>query len=128
MRKMRTFRKSALVMGLSLAAISAGVVMAQPPAAPPGGGAPAPPPAQVSQLVAMPTYVVIPMKITVNAPIATVWDKVGHFCDIGTWLRIANCTQVPGPGGPDSIGSVRSVAGEVLVGKSQYSYTYTQTV
>ncbi len=50
---------------------------------------------------------------------------MGKFCDIGEWLRIP-CTITSGKDG--EFGAVRSVAGEVLVGKTELSYTYTQTV
>ena len=75
--------------------------------------------------VANPTYVSIPMEITVNRSAADVWKRVGKFCDIGEWLRIP-CTITSGKDG--EFGAVRSVAGEVLVGKTELSYTYTQTV
>src|SRR5690242_11422719 len=78
-----------------------------------------------SIVVANPTYISIPLEITVNRPAAEVWKRVGKFCDIGEWLRIP-CTITSGKDG--EFGAVRSVAGEVLVGKTELSYTYTQTV
>ena len=81
--------------------------------------------AQTSTVVAHPTYVSIPMEITVNKPAAEVWARVGKFCDIGEWLQIP-CTITSGKDG--EFGAVRSVAGEVLVGKTDLSYVYTQTV
>jgi hypothetical protein len=89
--------------------------------------APAPPqqPA-VSVVVENPTYVTIPLEINVDRPAADVWKRVGKYCDISEWLQIpAGCKILSGTDG--EVGSVRSVANEVLVGKSQYSYTYTQT-
>jgi hypothetical protein len=83
--------------------------------------APAPPPLQVPN----PTYVSLPMEIEVNRPAAEVWKRVGKYCDIGEWLRI-NCTITSGKDG--EFGTVRSVAGEILVGKTELSYTYTQAV
>ena len=88
------------------------------------------PPAQaaaapVSTVVAKPTYISIPLEITVNRPAADVWKRVGKFCDIGEWLRIP-CTITSGKDG--EFGAVRSVANEVLVGKTELSYTYTQPV
>jgi hypothetical protein len=79
----------------------------------------------VSSAVAAPTYLAIPMEIAVNRPAADVWKRVGKFCDIGEWLRLP-CTITSGKDG--EFGAVRSVAGEVLVGKTELSYTYTQTV
>ena len=83
------------------------------------------PAAPVSTVVANPTYISIPLEIMVNRPAAEVWKRVGKFCDIGEWLRIP-CTLTSGKDG--EFGTVRSVAGEVLVGKTELSYTYTQTV
>ena len=85
--------------------------------------APAPPPLQVPN----PTYISIPLEIAVNRPAADVWKRVGKYCDIGEWLRIPNgCTITAGKDG--EFGAVRSVAGEILVGKTELSYTYTQAV
>jgi hypothetical protein len=72
-----------------------------------------------------PTYISIPLEVMVNKPAAEVWKRVGKFCDIGEWLRIGNCTITAGKDG--EFGAVRSVAGEVLVAKTELSYTYTQT-
>jgi hypothetical protein len=81
--------------------------------------------AQVSTVVANPTYTSIPLEVSVNRPASDVWRRVGKFCDIGEWLQIP-CTITSGMDG--EFGAVRSVAGEVLVGKTSLSYTYTQTV
>jgi len=104
------------------------VIVAQAPAPgaqAPGAQAPAAGSAAVSPVVANPTYVTIPLEITVNRPAAEVWKRVGKYCDIGEWLRIA-CTITSGKDG--EVGAVRSVANEVLVGKTELSYTYTQPV
>ncbi len=87
--------------------------------------APAAPPASASIVVASPTYVSIPMEIAVNRPAAEVWKRIGKYCDIGEWFQIP-CTITQGKDG--EFGSVRSVANEVLVGKTELSYTYTQPV
>jgi len=88
--------------------------------------APAAAPATPSGIVvAKPTYTFIPLEIAVNKPAADVWKRVGKFCDIGEWLRIP-CTITSGTDG--ELCAVRSVANEVLVGKTDLSYTYTQTV
>src|SRR6202789_4236764 len=76
-----------------------------------------PPPAPLA--VPNPTYVAIPMEIMVNRPAAEVWKRVGKYCDIGEWLRIP-CTITSGKDG--EFGAVRSVAGEVLVGRTELSY------
>jgi hypothetical protein len=104
------------------------VALAQTPAAPaqPATAAsPASPNANI--VVENPTYTTIPLEIEVNRPAAEVWARIGKYCDIGEWLQIpAGCKMLSGAEG--EVGSVRSVANEVLVGKTQYSYTYTQTV
>jgi hypothetical protein len=98
---------------------SAAYAQTAPPAAQ------AAPAAPVSVVSAKPTYISIPLEITVNRPAADVWKRVGKFCDIGEWLRIP-CTITSGKDG--EFGAVRSVANEVLVGKTELSYTYTQPV
>lgn len=97
----------------------AGIAAAQPPAgqAPAQGG--------TSPVVTNPHYISIPLEITVNRPAAEVWARVGKFCDIGEWLQF-NCMMVSGKEG--EIGSVRSIGSEVMVGKTELSYTYTQPV
>jgi len=87
--------------------------------------APAAPPASTSIVVASPTYISIPMEIAVNRPAAEVWKRIGKYCDIGEWFQIP-CTITQGKDG--EFGAVRSVANEVLVGKTELSYTYTQPV
>ena len=96
-------------------------------AAPAAAQAPAPtaPPAADATVVANPTYVSIPLEITVNKPAAEVWKRIGKFCDIGEWFQIP-CMITQGKDG--EFGAVRSVANEVLVGKTELSYTYTQPV
>lgn len=83
-------------------------------------------PATGSVAVANPTYVSIPMEIMVDRPAAEVWQRVGKYCDIGEWLRIANCAITSGKDG--EFGAVRTVGSEVLVGRTELSYTYTQPV
>ena len=72
-----------------------------------------------------PTYVSIPMEITVNRSATEVWKRVGKYCDIGEWMQVP-CTITAGKDG--EFGAVRTVGNEVLVGKTELSYTYTQPV
>src|SRR5258708_1626075 len=111
------FRKTAVTFALAVVCL-APVARAQTPA-------PVAPAAPISNAVANPTYISIPLEITVNRPAAEVWKRVGKYCDIGEWLRIP-CTIASGKDG--EFGAVRSVANEVLVGKTELSYTYTQPV
>ena len=89
--------------------------------APPSPGQAAP--AAASVAVENPTYITIPLEIDVNRPAAEVWKRVGKYCDIGEWFRLP-CTITAGKDG--EIGAIRSVANEILVGRSELSYTYTQ--
>ena len=109
------FCVSAAVVALAIT-ISASALEAQAPAAAPAGQ---------SVAVANPTYTTIQMEVTVNRPAAEVWKRVGKYCDIGEWMRIP-CTITAGKDG--EVGAVRSVVNEVLVGKTELSYTYTQPV
>ena len=111
-----TNRLGALAVGVLMLGFSS--VYAQAPAPPPQGAAPA-----VTGAAANPTYVTIPMEIEVNRPAADVWKRIGKYCDIGEWFRIA-CTITAGKDG--EVGAIRSVGNEVLVGKTELSYTYTQ--
>jgi len=111
------FKTTAAVCALFVTGL-VGVAGAQAPA---GGAQGAP----VSTAVAKPTYVSIPMEITVNRPAAEVWKRVGKYCDIGEWLRV-QCMIISGQDG--EVGAVRSIGTEVLVGKTELSYTYTQPV
>jgi len=83
----------------------------------------APPPAPLA--VPNASYVSIPMEIMVNRPAAEVWKRVGKYCDIGEWLQIP-CTITSGKDG--EVGTIRSIGNEILVGKTELSYTYTQPV
>jgi hypothetical protein len=115
------FIKIRIAAGCALAITGlAHTVSAQTPAP----GAPAATAASAGVVVANPTYVSIPMEITVNRPAAEVWKRIGKYCDIGEWFQ-TSCTIISGKDG--EIGAVRSVGGEVLVGKTELSYTYTQT-
>ncbi len=83
------------------------------------------PAAPASVAVANPTYTSIVMEMPVNRPAADVWKRVGKYCDIGEWFRLP-CTITAGKDG--EVGAVRSVASEILVGRTELSYTYTQPV
>src|SRR3972149_4201821 len=83
----------------------------------------APPPAPLQ--TPNPTYTSVEMEIDVNRPAAEVWKRIGKYCDIGEWFQIP-CTITSGKDG--ELGAVRSVVNEVLVGKTELSYTYTQPV
>ncbi|HEV7691836.1 MAG TPA: hypothetical protein VGO52_13460 [Hyphomonadaceae bacterium] len=99
---------------------------AAPAAAPAAPAAAAPVRARIES-VEKPTYVSIPMEITINKPQKDVWASVGKYCDIGAWLQIPAGCQITA-GKDNEVGAVRTVGGEVLVGKTPYSYTYTQAV
>jgi hypothetical protein len=99
-----------------------GTIPPTPPRPAPPDGAPARPiPAPL--MSPSPHYVSIPMTIEINAPVAKVWARIGKFCDIGEW-GFPGCKLLSGIDG--EFGAVRSIGNEVLVGKTQYSYVYTQ--
>ena len=79
-------------------------------------------------LAADPQYTTIKMEIDVAKPAAAVWAKVGGYCDISKWLDV-DCVIKSGDGG---IGTVRVLGGgrvtEILVGRTELSYGYTQPV
>ena len=83
------------------------------------------PPQQAPLAIPNPHYISIPLEIDVNRPAAEVWKRVGKYCDIGEWLRVP-CTITSGKDG--EFGAVRSIGNEILVGKTELSYTYTQPV
>jgi hypothetical protein len=88
---------------------------------------PAAPPAPAALQVQSPNYVSIPMEVMVSKPAAEVWKRVGKYCDISEWLQIpSGCKITSGTDG--EIGAVRTVGSEILVGKTELSYTYTQPV
>ena len=75
--------------------------------------------------VAHPTYTAMTMEVTIDRPAAEVWKRVGKFCDIGEWLQVpCNITQ----GKDGEVGAVRSIGREILVGKTDLSYTYAQPI
>ena len=111
-------RFGTIFLGVMVGAGCAGVAAAQTPAPSAQAGGPA---------VANPTYTSIPLEIAVNKPAADVWKRIGKYCDIAEWLQIpTGCTITSGKDG--ELGAVRSVANEILVGKTELSYTYTQPV
>ena len=76
--------------------------------------------------LAAPEYVTIEMEIDIGKPAAEVWAKVGGYCAIAEWLNV-DCSITSGSG---DVGTVRVLAGrrvtEILVGKTDLSYGYTQ--
>ena len=83
-------------------------------------------PARVARLSWPSPPTPIPMEITVNRPAAEVWKRIGKYCDVAEWLQIpAGCTITSGKDG--EFGAVRTVGAEVLVSKTELSYTYAQT-
>jgi hypothetical protein len=73
-------------------------------------------------------FFMTPVFADVARPAGDVWSKVGGYCDISKWLNL-DCNITRGEGG---IGTVRVLAGgrvtEILVGKTDLSYGYTQPV
>jgi Polyketide cyclase / dehydrase and lipid transport len=83
-------------------------------------------PAEAPLQIPNPHYATMTESIVVDAPVDKVWERVGGFCNITEWMNSPeweDCKYLQGGGGP---GSVRSIVNEVLVGQTQYSYTYAQ--
>lgn len=71
-------------------------------------------------------YVRIELEIDIDASAEDVWEKVGGYCDIATWLNV-DCEITSGDGG---MGTVRELVGgrvvEILIAETELSYGYTQ--
>jgi Polyketide cyclase / dehydrase and lipid transport len=102
--------------------LAEGGTMPPPVAMAPSPGGAAKPAAYLSP---NPHYVSIPMEMEVNAPVDKVWGRIGKYCDIGEW-GFPGCTIISGKDG--EFGAVRTIGTEVLVGKTKYSYVYTQSL
>ena len=109
---MRKARGLAVAIGAAVTIGTAGAASAQ------GQG-------QAPLAVPNPHYEVISLEITVDRPAAEVWKRIGKYCDIGEWFQLP-CTILSGK--DNEVGAVRSVANEILVAKTELSYTYTQPV
>jgi hypothetical protein len=76
-----------------------------------------------------PTYAAIVLEQDVARPAAEVWKRIGGFCDMRIWFPGARCEISLGKDG--ELGAVRTLNGsiqEILVGKTELSYTYAQPV
>jgi len=83
-------------------------------------------PAPAAAPAANPSYVSILLQADVNKPAADVWKRIGKYCDISEWLGL-QCSISAGKDG--ELGAVRSlgpIGTEILVGKTDLSYTYAQ--
>jgi hypothetical protein len=79
-----------------------------------------------SSAVASPTYVSLHMEIQVKRSAAEVWKQFGKYCSVAEFIQTP-CTITSGRDG--ELGAVRTLGGgEVLVGRTEFSYTYTQPV
>jgi hypothetical protein len=114
--------KAALALAFGALCATAGFAQAPGPGRGPGAGGP---PMGGKPVVENPIYATLEMEIAINRPAAEVWKRVGKYCDIGEWFQMP-CTITSGKDG--EIGAVRSIGQEILVGKTELSYTYTQPV
>ena len=111
-------------------AITVGAILiAAPSAALAQAAAPAPPPPAPLAIPA-PHYVSMVLEMDVNKPAPAVWARVGKFCDISEWLNV-KCAIASGKDG--DLAAVRALGPtgatlEVLVAKTDLSYTYAQPV
>lgn len=127
MNRLVTATFAALLLWLSFGAQGQASAQGQPQAAnqtpPQAPGASRPGPAPLA--IPNPRYVSIEMEIDVDRPAPDVWKRVGKYCDIGEWFQLP-CSILSGTDGV--VGVVRSIGNEVMVGKTELSYTYTQPV
>jgi hypothetical protein len=89
---------------------------------------PAPPAPTAPFAIPNPTYATMVLEVDVDRPAAAVWRRIGKFCDIGEWMR-TTCAITTGAAG--QLGAVRKLGlgvTEMLVGKTDLSYTYAQPV
>ena len=138
------FSKTALAVAIGALCATAGFAQAPAPARGPGGpgamggpggmgmggpggpGGPGAAPTTPVVAVANPSYVTMNFESPIiNRPAADVWKRIGKYCDIGEWMRVP-CQITSGKDG--EIGAVRSIGREILVGKTELSYSYTQPV
>ncbi len=117
------FSKAA--MAAALGALCASASFAQAPGPAPGAGGPGAAPAAGGNFVTSPTYTTMVMEIAINRSAEEVWKRVGKYCDIGEWMQFP-CTITSGKDG--EVGTVRNIGREVLVGKTDLSYTYAQPI
>jgi hypothetical protein len=116
-------------MTAKLIILAAGALMAATTAS--AQPAPAAPPSLPPLQTPNPHYATIVMEMDVNKPAAEVWARVGKYCDLGEWFRMP-CKLSSGVDG--QIGAVRELTApvgtiiEILVGRTELSYTYTQPV
>lgn len=119
--------KIGTLVGVAWLAGAAAITLNAQGAAQPSQGAPAPSPPPDVHVIENPNYVSLHLEVDVNRPAADVWKRVGKYCAIGEWFQVAaGCKILSGT--EDEVGAVRSIANEVLVGKTDLSYTYTQPV
>jgi hypothetical protein len=75
-----------------------------------------------------PEYRTVKLEIDIAKPAREAWAKVGGYCDISKWLPQLDCVMTSGNG--NDLGSVRALAKgrvlEILIGKTDLSYGYTQ--
>src|SRR6185369_5176621 len=72
-------------------------------------------------------YATVKLTTSVDAPIDTVWKKIGGYCDITKWLpALKSCAYTSGEG---HLGTVRRLVDridELMVAEGKYYYVYAQ--
>lgn len=113
----------------SIAALGAGaLLLLASSASAQAAAAPAPNPNQAPLAIPNPTYTTMVLEMDVNRPAQQVWARIGRYCGIEEWLRVS-CAITSGQDG--QLGAVRRLGPgviEMLVAKTDLSYTYTQPV
>ena len=71
-------------------------------------------------------WITVRNSVEVNAPVDTVWRRIGGYCAISEWMKVS-CSYT---GGHGELGTVRSLMNgstdEVMVAQTRHSYTYWQ--
>jgi opacity protein-like surface antigen len=96
---------------VSIKSLAAAVVLASSLAAPAGAA----------------DIAVIRREVAVDAPASKIWARVGGYCAIAEWLKVA-CSMTSGNGELGSVRLLNNMTHEVMVAKTPWSYTYHQTV
>jgi hypothetical protein len=99
--------------------LAAGSASAQP-AAPPAPTAPF--------AIPNPTYTTMVLEAPVNRPAKAVWERIGKYCDIGEWMHTTCAITSGSDGQPGAVRRLGLGVTEMLVGKTDLSYTYAQPV
>jgi hypothetical protein len=75
-----------------------------------------------------PTYTTLVLETPVDRPAKAVWGRIGKYCDIGEWMRTTCAITSGADGQPGAVRRLGLGVTEMLVAKTDLSYTYAQPV